>query len=335
MSPQNFFPPRRTIMKKFNEIVFLAAMALATMVFAACNEQGVIDYNYQPFVENDGVSDIADAAIEAVSDVKSSRVEVTVSAPADITVHLVVVRFGVCSQVGIVGSDDTCDVTTNPSPNWGTSRPTCTAHSFVWDSPNEWSHSFMVYRSDNGGQSAFVSATVKVGGRVCGTFGMLIPAGGYLWRFGGFRFEEGVSCSGLSASHLKQIEVPHKIFADDGLKLDPTDQFFPASYLCESVNDSKCAKDLCGAQCTEDSDCQRDWHEELGVYAYCGGLTGHCIQDYPGCDDSIPCTKDVYIQGKGCTHTPDDTFCDDGDPSTPDECRVVYPEGWLSGCYNE
>jgi hypothetical protein len=60
----------------------------------------------------------------------------------------------------------------------------------------------------------------------------------------------------------------------------------------------------------------------------CDPSTSDCI---PNCDDGIPCTRDVFVAGSGCSHTPDDFACNSGatgsrvDPDEDCDWAVCFP----------
>ena len=107
-----------------------------------------------------------------------------------------------------------------------------------------------------------------------------------------------------------------------------------AANTCD--DNDPCTKDLCNEAA---GGCLHNWqygacddHNKCTMASTCNS-EHKCVGNPVDCDDYNPCTKDDCDPATGCTHTPVDGSCDDGDPCTgPDQCKEGQCVGTPLSC---
>jgi hypothetical protein len=114
-------------------------------------------------------------------------------------------------------------------------------------------------------------------------------------------------------------------------KADPEEDYCYIGCLDKGVGKDTCKK-ACGSEKKEDEEreeyCYQGCLQASAQSDPCTKICSNSDKEEPvqatcesGCDDGIPCTDDTCIEGKKCTHTPQDERCNDGDPCTLDVCE--------------
>ncbi|MFO0684797.1 MAG: hypothetical protein U0234_22260 [Sandaracinus sp.] len=118
----------------------------------------------------------------------------------------------------------------------------------------------------------------------------------------------GAGCGVRTGLHVTEDDTGPR--ADAG----PRDVGFP-----DSASD--------GGRCTSDRDCD----DSLTCNGFEACVSGQCVRSSPlSCEDGVPCTADLCVEGAGCVSRPDDTLCPPNNRCVPNVGCVPTTTGCRS-----
>jgi hypothetical protein len=159
------------------------------------------------------------------------------------------------------------------------------------------------------------------------------------------RCDDGILCTNDDCNEALQIcgaPVPDDTVCDDGTYCNGKELCDPdnperdangcvaGTYPCLDFQICDEDQDICRG-CNTANECGGTFCAPLICAPIAGGDDG-CIAGEPPCDDTFACTIDECDEVNGCSNTPNDNFCDDGNECTECFCDPQDVEADADGC---